>query len=415
MANAQPKSPAAAAPTPSRSSSPANDNTVDKLTSKMAVPPTKVVTWVIGATAAVLVAWLATHFLSQGKKDKEGEFFDRLQKVGAEPELADRAKRYASVLELAKGTDREAYVLMQQALTFRDAALESSDPTDRLSLFESGLEAVKSLKALGPKALFNTFSPKPPMAGGTPAKLVPQELEDYLQSQVDWLKANPGSSAEVVDANCSATLTLADPEGKEHTLEIAFFSKDAPHSVHTFLAMVNEGRFANTRVFGLQQDDANTEENHAALLGSALSAVAPDRSDLWGGEADECGFTVPIEPNRLAAKKGRIALERRLERNSPVGSQPLSVVLFLLDEANDHDRCIFGEVKGSEELLTKLSSLAANKDKPLPTGQVRAFPPKDAWTIKKATIQGAPATSDPGGFSRIFRAPAVPKSEDAPK
>jgi hypothetical protein len=243
-------------------------------------------------------------------------------------------------------------------------------------------------------------------------------MADYLQKQITWLSEHPNAPELAVDPAPKGRLVLTDPEGKEHGFDLRFYSKQAPYAVDVFFELARSGYYDGTQVFGLERDDANVDQNNAIHFGSALSKVAPDQPEHWGGEKDFVGFTIPKEDSPVASKKGRLAFEARREMHTAVGMNPGDLVLYVKDPGmSKPDRTVFAELtEESMAALADLLEVPAKKDQKIEAlAPATVYRPEKPWKVAKITVEGQPSTAPARPLPHELKMPEAPAKPEPPK
>lgn len=377
--------------------------------------PSKWIGWGVALAVVAAIAIGAFQYFSSKKTQANDELGEDLQKALSETKPADRAERLRDVVDRVKGQPSEAWMLFTYARACKAAAESETKPDVKLGYYRRALEAATSAARDQANPL-NSLPWKPSLPGSPANASLIARMVDHCQKQVVWLEKN-GQNIEVTpktDAQLSAKLTLLDPEGKEHSLGLKFFSKEAPHLVDGFIALAKDGFFEGTQVFGVDQQDPNTEDVHAVLLGSAFSKLAPDRTDIIGKELDYIGYTLPRDDPGIEAKKGRLAYDVRKENGVPVGVNPASLALCVADPKDaGRDRVVFAETSSDSEVLNLLSQLTPNKDASLSTTPTRVSLTSKPWKISKIQIDGQNSNPPSRAAKRDVKLPEVPAKVDS--
>lgn len=370
------------------------------------------------AGIVVLAGLLGARFFSSRTAEEAYQRGSDLQKALQEQDATEKAARIGDLLSRFSGDESEPYVTWLHAKALKDAGDKAEDPAEKIRHFQGALDSAEKLRSKWPASTWAALPLRPsPQPGAAPAETPAARLAEYCRKQVAWLQARQLSVAEEPDSGATAKITLQDPDGKDHVLDVKFFSKDAPYAVDAFFDLARQGFFDGTLVFGLERDDPNTEENHAVHLGSAMSKVAPDKPDTWGGEKDFIGYTLPSEDSRLKPKKGRLAFEARREANVPVGQNPVDIVLYTMDPRfPKQDRVVFAEVTGADEILSSLQQIPGKKDSQITAlNPARVFLPEKNWKVSKIAVEGQPANPPARPLARKLTLPEAPPKPDTPK
>jgi hypothetical protein len=321
-----------------------------------------------------------------------------------------------------KGTEREAWYWWERARAARTVADIAKTPEEKIAAFQSARDACEILGSRFPKSSWVALpwrsSPAPRDPQDQPVPSLTARLKTYCDAQIKWLQSVAGQGVTTTpDPDFSATLTL-DIDGTEHTLKIKTYSAVAPYEVQNLVRLADY--FAGTQLFGLQQDDPNTNVNHAVVLGSPLSKLVPDRKDVHGGPGDWVGFTLPSKASPLAIKRGSVGWAPRIENNVSVGLDPTRLVICLQDQAGfPNSLGVFGEIEGSEEALTALDGLLAtvvvegeDRNKKVlaavETPNLRLLEPEKSVAVKSVTVEGSPAVTPEAPITEEIVMPEKP-------
>jgi hypothetical protein len=385
-------------------------------------------TWLsyLAIAALTIVALLiGKHYLSSRISESQNERTAAMRKAAEEQDPDERAARYSDLLEKVDGTEVEPYVLWLSAVTRKDAGDKAEKPSEKLRHYEEAHSTANKLISEFPTSPWAAMPWRPALQPGVTTTPSPAaRISEFCQKQIEWLKAHPAAVEETPDSGASAKLVLADPESKEHTLELKFFSQEAPYAVDAFFDLARQGVFDGTLVHGLERDDPNTDDTHAVHLGSVMSKLAPDKPDTWAGEKDYPGFTLPKEDSRLKAKKGRLAFDVRRESSQGtganpmvVGLNPLDIVIYVADPKIPRpDRTVFAEVSGEPEALALLAQVPAKKDQKLSSYVgANVFAPEKPWKIVRIISEGQPANPPPVPLKRSLKLPDAPTPPEPPK
>ena len=260
-----------------------SSNSWERLLNDWQKRPKAWITYLVVAAVIALGALIAFQYFGSRTTDQENERADLLNKALGEADAAEQAARLDDLRDKVAGTRGEAYVLWLSASKRKEAGDLTEVPEEKLAHYEKALEAVETLRSRFPGNPLVTLPWRPVQPAAPPAPSLAAGLEEYCKQQISWLKAHPVLVAEEADPGASGKIVVADPDGKEHTLDLKFFSKDAPYAVDVFFDLAQKQVYDGTLIHGLERDDPNTEDNHAVHLGSAMSKLAPDKPETWGG------------------------------------------------------------------------------------------------------------------------------------
>ncbi len=378
----------------------------------LAARPKRYVTLLLIAGTLVAGIIIVRNLTSSSDREASDKLAENYTSAVTKPEGAERAAALRDVLASVQGKPQEAFVLMNTARAEREAGDNSEDPAKKLEHFKRALEDASAFQGRFNENLIAKIPWRPVLQPGQTVPTAPAKLVEYCRTQIAWLESHKADAAETPDARLSATLTLTDPDGKSHALELQFFSAEAPQAVDNFIKMATEGHFNGSLVYAQERETLESTAGRGVLMGSVLARVAPDRQDLWGGNSEDAGFTLPKEANRLKCKRGRLLMEKAFDGVSFVGISPVNMLLLTKELPRNDDRTVFAEVKGSDEVLTQLDGALAKKD---PQGHVdhcAVHVLEKPWTITAVTVTGSPAVKPAVPVLRSFKLPAKPEAKN---
>jgi hypothetical protein len=365
---------------------------------------------IAGAVIAGVLIWRNTSAASE--REATEKLAENYTAAITKPEGAERAAAMQDVLASVQGTSQEVFVLFNTARSEREAGDSSEDAAKKLEHYKRGLAAARTIQEKHGNHLIATLPWRPVLQPGQTIPAVVARLADYCADQIKWLESHKVDSAEVTDPGCTATLTLTDPDGKAHALELRFFSAEAPQAVDNFIKMAAEGHFNGLLVYAQERETLESTAGRGVLLGSVLAKVAPDRQDLWGGNSEDAGFSLPREANRLKCKRGRLLMEKAFDGTNFVGISPVNMLLLTKDLPQCDDRVVFAEVSGSDETLTQLDGALAKKEPQSHVDHCAVHLLEKPWTITSVTVTGSPAVKPSVPVLRSFALPAKPAAKN---
>lgn len=404
---------AAEAVTPSRP-----QGTWDRLSDDMQKRPRfyLIIVAVVAALAAGWAFW--TQSAAESEREARVAFYTELQEGETAASQAEAGAARSSVENLLglvqsqEDAGLRSLGLQRVARLAGRLADTQDDPNDRKALLGLALEAARGWQS-SPMGTGLTLDPNNPEA-----KLPADQLVASLEKQLAFVNAHwtgDRSVSPTPSETNGVTLDLqpvdSDSSAAKVSLSVRVYENETPFAVHHLFKLVREGRLADTQVFRLRAkaDTAPTAEGEEAegiqivgcYLGSATSRIAPDRVDLFGGEEDWVGFTLPMEPSRAQPKVGSVGFRVRREQNAVVGLHPSQLVILTAEDDVPPPQTVWvGELtEESLEQFTEavLASLELPEDAEVEAGFDRFLKLPKAWKVVDARVDGS-LTLDPPGL-----------------
>lgn len=338
------------------------------------------------------VAIAATVFLQERTATQDLEaskaFSEAMTKAAEQEDLAKRVQVLQQLAQEYQGKEFEANALLTLAQTAQNAAQQADSPKEKLGFYRAVVAATERFASAFPDSTLR-HQVSNPMATDPNSALPPMEaMAANAKSQVAFLQEFEALSVDPeVDPGFKAVITFAKADGSEIAVEVEFYSSLAPVAVDHFLRMVKEGKWAQTLTHGLVMNDA--DEISAVAFGSALSRVAPEAKDAFGGEADRVGFTLPEESSPLASERGKIAFAEAKENNRAVGTDPAQVLIITAD-AMVPTGTIFGQIRNADDVIGQLVEALAPMEAAEGEEARELKGVKEPLTVKSVTVEGTP-------------------------
>lgn len=405
---------ASASSTPSVNRGQGSESIWARLGNDFSIRPRFYATVLLVVALAVAAFMIWRQFSAQSTANAQAKAYTALTDMMSEPEASTRLTKLMDIESTLKGTDQEPWYWWSRAQTAKAVADAATTPEEKLKAFRSAADACSVLESRFSKTPWvqlpwrSTHGPRDQADQPIPSLVT--KLRTHSEAQIKWLQAlDTKQLTPTTDSAFHADLVLS-VDGVDHTLKLKTYSQFAPLEVENLARLATY--FEGTHVFAIQQDDENTNTNHAVVLGSPLSKLAPTRSDLHGGTTDWVGFTLPSRATPLTLKRGSIGWGVRYENNIPVGLDPTRLVIYLNSEARTSQNLgLFGEIEGSEDALKALDAMlpVVDVDGETRTKKVLASAPSMLrWLVpeKLAAVKSLVVTGTPD------RAPAVPNTAE---
>ena len=408
-----PTSPKAAEAQPS----PVSPNAWDRMTQSWAERPGYYLGLLIVAGILVTGGVLGWQAWQGGEEAQEIALQDEWNAALQLPTAIERADGFAALESRFADSSEQAFYLFSLARLQVQAATEAESQARKLSYYNSASDTIGKIASARNAGPLTKMPWRPDMPGQTEAPLTPvASLQQHVEQQLAFLNAHEFPAPAAPDEGLEATLELAGPDGKSGKVVLHFFSVDAPNAVENFLNLAREGWYADMPFHAVEvSPGTQDQEAETVSFGSAMARVAPERSELWLGEKDVVGYTLPIEGARIPFEKGRVAFEVARVDNA---ASPVRIVVAVKDTgAAALKRSVFAEVVEGLPLLEELSR-APRKDEPLLGDRYRRhFPLDPGWKIVGITITGEPKRRPDAPITLRPRMPETPEplEKEAPE
>ena len=384
---------------------------LEKLAGDMANQPKRLLTAVLVVGVVITGAIVLVRMNSDGATNDANRIGEALVAAMSKSDATERANAFGDLLGEVKGTVQEPYVLLNAARAEREAGDAAENAADKLKHFEKALVYTTDFSKRYSENLLARLPWRPALQPGTAALPIPARLSEYCSTQIAWLKQHPAGAAEAVDEGFSAAMSLVDPDGKKHALELHFFSAEAPQAVANFVELVNAGYLAGSTFYAQERETAESTAGRGVFFGSAMAKVCPDKPALWGGSFEDVGFTLPKEANRLKAKRGRLMMEKSFDKGGFVGISPVGFLLATADMVRSDDRVVFAEVQGTPEVLVLLEGALVKKEMQEHVDNCAVYVFEKPWIIESVTLTGAAKNKPEVAALRSFKLPTKPEDK----
>lgn len=415
--------------------SPAGEGMLPRLATRFRERPALLVSAIIVAALLVGAFMVFQQIQKKSRAAEESRIYSAFSEARGATDAKDRLARLRDLEDAMRGVKIEPWYLFELAKAARMRADAAETIPEKISAYRLAANVAARIETDFPASAWAALpwrsAPAPRDPPDQPVPSLAKRLREFCEKQIAWLQPFEGQDfTSTVDPGFEVSITFSLLEST-YEMVIRVYSGEAPQEVANLVRL--KDYFEGTGLLALQQDDPNTDTNHAVVFGSPFTKLAPGRTDIHGSPDDWVGFTLPAKANTLTVKRGRVGWAHRFEKNASVGLDPTRLVVYLSDDARTQTPSgIFGEVVDSEEALSALSGLLAvvereDEDtfkKQLPALEapgVRWLVPEVRPKIMEVRVLGTPATAPENpvlaepAMPDVPPAPEPPKEPDAPE